>query len=89
VIIFIQPAVLNSFFPSGFAALSSVAPPSLRSVINAIGPPVSFLMGGGLLPAMIGYLDEVYSFSVGLILTGACMLFAPLLILPVRLGWPL
>ena len=85
-IIFVQPAVLNSFFPSAFAALSRVAQPSLRSVINAMGPPISFLIGGGILPTVIGYMGETYSFSAGIVLAGAFMLAGPLLVLLVKLG---
>jgi MFS transporter, NNP family, nitrate/nitrite transporter len=51
-VIFVQPAMLSSFFPAAFAALARIAPPSLRSVTSALGPPVSFLIGGGVLPAV-------------------------------------
>jgi NNP family nitrate/nitrite transporter-like MFS transporter len=86
VILFVQPAVLSSFFPAAFGALSRIAPPSMRSVTNALGPPVSFLIGGGLLPAVIGYMGETHSFSTGIILSGAFMLAGPLLIPFLRLG---
>lgn len=85
-IIFIQPVIINSFFPGGFAALSSVAPPAMRSVASAIGPPVSFLIGGGLIPSLIGYLGETAGFSYGIIAAGCFMLTGPLFIIFLNLG---
>jgi len=85
-ILFLQPMVLNSFFPSAFAALARVAPPSLRSVTNSLGLPVSFLIGGGMLPFLIGYLGETYTFSAGIILAGVFILIGPFLVLILKLG---
>jgi NNP family nitrate/nitrite transporter-like MFS transporter len=86
VVIFFQPAVLSSFFPAAFAALSRIAPPNLRSVTSALGPPLSFLIGGGLLPALIGRLGESHSFAAGMLLAGGFMLVGPPLILLLKLG---
>jgi NNP family nitrate/nitrite transporter-like MFS transporter len=85
-IIFIQPALLSTFFPAAFAALTRVAPPHLRSVTSALGPPTAFLIGGGLLPLLIGYLGAHYTFSTGIVLAGIFMLVGPLLMLRLRLG---
>ncbi|MEJ2037656.1 MAG: MFS transporter [Desulfosarcinaceae bacterium] len=85
-IIFIQPALVSSFFPSGFASLSRIAPPSMRSVTNALGPPSAFLVGGGLLPTLIGYFGETYTFGLGITLVGAFMLLSPLLVFFLKLG---
>lgn len=85
-IIFIQPAMLSSFFPAAFAALSRITPPSLRSVTSAIGPPIAFLIGGGVLPAVIGYMGEHSSFSNGMILVGLMMLLGSLLIPFIKMG---
>jgi MFS transporter, NNP family, nitrate/nitrite transporter len=86
VMIFIQPAMLSSFFPAAFAALAQIAPPSLRSVTSALGPPISFLIGGGILPTFIGYMGEHYTFSAGIVLAGSFMLAGPILILFLKLG---
>ena len=85
-VIFIQPAVLSSFFPAAFAALSRIAPPSMRSVTNALGPPFAFLVGGGILPAVIGHMGETYTFSAGIVLAGGFMLAGPVLVCFLRLG---
>jgi NNP family nitrate/nitrite transporter-like MFS transporter len=84
--LFIQPAVLASFFPAAFGALSRVAPPALRSVATALGPPLSFLMGGGLLPMLIGYLGQHYSFSTGIVMAAGFMLIGPVLLIFLKLG---
>jgi NNP family nitrate/nitrite transporter-like MFS transporter len=86
VVLFIQPAVLSSFFPAAFAALSRIAPPAMRSVTNALGPPLAFLLGGGVLPFLIGYMGEAYSFSTGIVAFGGFMILGPVLILFLRLG---
>ncbi|MEE4355531.1 MAG: MFS transporter [Desulfococcaceae bacterium] len=86
IIIFIQPALLSSFFPGAFAALSRIAPPSMRSVSSALGPPTSFMIGGGILPSVIGYMGETRSFAAGIILAGSFMLIGPFLIFFLRLG---
>lgn len=85
-VIFVQPAILSSFFPGAFAALSRIAPPAMRSVTNAIGPPTSFLLGAGVLPAVIGHLGETRTFSAGILLAGGFMLAGPLLVFFLRLG---
>jgi NNP family nitrate/nitrite transporter-like MFS transporter len=86
VVLFLQPAVIAAFFPSAFAALSRIAPPSMRSVTNALGPPMAFLLGGGVLPTIIGYLGETYSFSIGIVATGILMATTPVLIRFLKLG---
>ncbi len=85
-VIFLQPAFLASFFPGAFAALARITPPNMRSVINAIGPPTSFLIGGGLIPAFVGYAGETYTFGLGLSLVGCFMLAGPLLTIFLKLG---
>lgn len=85
-VIFLQPAVLNAFFPAAFGALSRIAPPNMRSVTNAIGPPLSFLIGGGILPMVIGYLGETKTFASGMILAGVFMLIGPCLMSLLKFG---
>lgn len=86
VVLFLQPVVLTIFFPAGFAVLSRIAPPSLRSVTNAMGPPLAFLIGGGITPMAIGYLAESYNFSIGILFAGIIMLLSPLLVFFIKLG---
>jgi NNP family nitrate/nitrite transporter-like MFS transporter len=63
------------FFPPAFAALSRIVQPTYRSLANAAGPPLAFLFGGGLLPTVLGYVGQVASFSLGIIVIG-CIIAA-------------
>jgi hypothetical protein len=42
--------------------------------------PVSFLFGGGAIPAMIGFIGEVRSFSIGFIILGGLLLGGAILV---------
>ena len=86
VVIFVQPVLINAFFPGAFAALSRIAPPHLRSVATALIPPIAFLIGGGILPTLIGYMGEIYTFAAGITIAGAFMLVGPVLVYFLKLG---
>jgi len=85
-VLFVQPMVLTAFFPAAFAALSRIAPPSLRSVTSALASPLAFLAGGGLTPLCIGYLAETYTFSTGILVVGCCICLGSVLVFLVKLG---
>ncbi|OGR17700.1 MAG: hypothetical protein A2X81_11195 [Desulfobacterales bacterium GWB2_56_26] len=85
-VLFLQAATLTAFFPAGFAALSRVTLPSLRSVTSALGPPLAFLVGGGIMPTMIGYLADLHSFVAGIRVAGSFILLGCLLVMFLRLG---
>jgi NNP family nitrate/nitrite transporter-like MFS transporter len=71
VCIFLMAALAVGFFAPAFASLSRIVQPSMRSLAAGFGPPVAFLLGGGLLPMGLGYLGQAASFSLGLTITGA------------------
>lgn len=75
--LFIQPALVGSFFPGAFSALSRIVPTNLRSVVASVAIPAAFLMGVGLFPAIYGFLGQTRSFGLGLILAGCFMFFGP------------
>jgi NNP family nitrate/nitrite transporter-like MFS transporter len=58
------------FFPAAFAALSRIVQPTHRSLATAFSTPVAFLIGGGLLPLMLGYVGQAGHFSLGIIVIG-------------------
>jgi NNP family nitrate/nitrite transporter-like MFS transporter len=78
--LFLQPALVVCFFPSGFAALSRVVPPSMRSVSSSLAIPLAFLFGAGLVPAGIGYMGQAHNFGLGISIVGGLMLMGPLLV---------
>ena len=81
-IVFIQPAILGCYFTAGFAALARIVQPQLRSIAASFTTPAAFLIGGGLFPAVLGYMGQTYSFGLGIMITGALMiLLAPVVFL--------
>ena len=81
--IFLQPLLAVCFFPAGFALLSQLSVPSARNVVISLAVPLAFLIGGGLLPALITAMADIGMFDTGIILTGMFIcsgtLFVPLL----------
>jgi MFS transporter, NNP family, nitrate/nitrite transporter len=79
--VFLQPLLAVCFYPAGFAALSTISTPENRNMAISLTIPVAFVLGGGVVPAMIGVMaDKGYfswgiSFSGVLIMTGFFLLF--------------
>ena len=74
VIIVLQPIVAVCFFPAGLAALSMITSPKERNIAVSLTVPLAFLFGGGAVPAMIGFIGDLGSFSLGIILVGGLIL---------------
>lgn len=73
-LIFLQPILSSSFFPPGFAALSRIGESKFKSIIISLIMAVSFLLGGGAIPAMIGLIGQTRSFATGFIIFGGMLL---------------
>ena len=69
-LVFFQPLIAVCFFPAAFSALSRIGPSEVRNVAVSLTVPVSFLMGGGAIPAGIGLLGEAGAFSLAICLLG-------------------
>ena len=48
--------------------------------------PSAFVMGGGIIPAFLGYTGEAYSFSTEIRLVGALIILATILVMFLKLG---
>jgi MFS transporter, NNP family, nitrate/nitrite transporter len=72
--IFLMAALAVGFFAPGFASLSRIVQPNYRSLAAGFGPPIAFLLGGGLLPAALGYFGQAASFSLGIAIVGVTIL---------------
>ncbi len=68
--VFIQPLAAVCFFPAGFAALSAIAPPDSRNIAVSLAMPFGFLIGGGVVPSLIGFFGDAGSFPHGIALVG-------------------
>lgn len=85
VCIFLMAALAVGFFAPAFASLSRIVQPNLRSLAAGFGPPIAFLLGGGLLPMGLGYLGETASFALGITITGAVIVVGSAATLLLRL----
>ena len=85
VIIFLQPAVVVCFFPAAFAALSRTVQPNLRSLVTSWTTPIAFTIGGGLYPAVLGYMGQAFSIGLGITIAGILMISGSSLVIFVDL----
>jgi NNP family nitrate/nitrite transporter-like MFS transporter len=69
-LVFIQPALAVCFFPAGFAAISLMAPAGARNIAVSMTTPFAFMIGAGVVPALIGWASDVHSFSAGFLMVG-------------------
>jgi predicted MFS family arabinose efflux permease len=80
VLLFIQPMIATCFFPAGFAALSRIGSPRIKNVAISVTASLAILLGGGAIPAGIGFIGELGSFSLGFILLGALLFIGVILV---------
>jgi MFS family permease len=73
VLVMAQPLFAVCFFPPGFAVLTKLGPPKYANLAVSLSLPLSFLIGGGLMPTLIGWIGDVYSISAGILLVGCLM----------------
>jgi NNP family nitrate/nitrite transporter-like MFS transporter len=83
--LFLQPAIIGCFPAAGFSSLARIVQPNLRSVTIGFSAPISYLIGGGLGPALIGYMGEMYSFRTGIIAVGCLIILSTALVAFLRL----
>jgi len=74
VLVTLQPMVAVSFFPSGFAVLSGLGTEGEGALVVSLCIPVAFLLGGGLLPVLIGIIGDHASIGVGFMVTGTVIM---------------
>ena len=79
-LVFLQPMLASSFFPPGFAALSRIGGPKLKNIAVSLTMPFGFLVGGGVIPAMIGVVGQARSFSSGFMMLGGILAGGALLV---------
>jgi len=85
VMVFLQPAMIVCYFPPGFAALSRIVQPNLRSLASTFGPPVAFVLGSGVMPIFLGYMGDNYSIGLGIIIVGGIIIAGSFLVQPLKL----
>jgi len=83
--IFVLAVLSAGFFPPALAALSRIVQPNFRNLAAGLVPPTAFLLGGGLLPVALGYMGEVSTIGLGMVITGGVVVLGSLAVLGLRL----
>ncbi|MGD2151280.1 MAG: MFS transporter, partial [Desulfobacterales bacterium] len=73
-VVFLQPVLAVCFYPAGFAALSTISTPENRNMAISLTIPVAFVLGGGVVPALIGIMADNGYFSWGISVSGALIM---------------
>lgn len=73
VLVVAQPLFAVCFFPAGFAVLSKLGSEKYGNLAISLCLPLAFLIGGGLMPTLIGWIGDVFSISGGFVLVGLFM----------------
>ena len=85
VCVVLMAALAVCFFPPAFATISRIVQPTYRSLATAFCTPTAFLIGGGVLPLVLGYVGKAGHFSLGIMVIGGLIAVGSLLALPLRL----
>ncbi|MBW2136595.1 MAG: MFS transporter [Deltaproteobacteria bacterium] len=84
-VIFLQPVIVGCFFPAGLAALSRIGSKHFTNIIVSMIIPISILLGGGVVPSLLGILGEHGGFPIGFVFLGTSMLLSTVLFLFLKL----
>jgi NNP family nitrate/nitrite transporter-like MFS transporter len=76
--VFLQPMIAVCFFPSGFAMLSTTGGRDKGAAAVSLCIPVAFLIGGGVMPTLIGSIGDHANLGTGFVLAGLAMMAAAL-----------
>ncbi|UCG37959.1 MAG: MFS transporter [bacterium] len=72
--LFVQPMLSTAFFPPIWTILSDIVDPRSRNLGVSLVVPPAFIMGGGVLPTLIGAFGDAGMFSAGFVLWGVVTL---------------
>ncbi len=79
--IWLQPILAVSFFPAGFALLSRIGPAQTRGITVSLTIPLAFVIGGGIMPAIITRMADFDLFATAIGLTGVLIAASGFLVL--------
>ena len=84
--VIVQPFFIQAFWPAALAALGTLSPPRMRSLLVSLTVPFVYLFGAGIAPALWGVLGDAGRFDLGFVLFGAAALAFGLLAAVVGVG---
>ena len=79
VLVFVQPMIAVCFPPAALVALSLIGLQETRNIAVSLTSPFAFLIGGGMLPILIGILGDTGRFDVGIVMVGGIILLVSIL----------
>jgi len=79
VLVFLQPMIAACFPPAALVALSLISPQETRHIAVSITIPFAFIIGGGLLPTLIGIMGDAGVFWLGIATVGGLILLVSIL----------
>lgn len=79
VFVFVQPMIAVCFPPAALVALSLIGTHETRNIAVSITIPFAFVIGGGLLPILIGVLGDAGMFGWGIVMVGGLIILASIL----------
>ena len=71
--LFIQPVFVVCFFPAGFAALSTIAPPKMNDLAVSLSVTIGGIVGSGLMPLGLAFVADHAGFSYAFTVLGGVM----------------
>jgi len=78
--VYLQPMLVSAFFPAGFIALAGVSSSEERNLPVSLIISLAHVVGGGMIPALIGQLAVRGAFGTGFVLAGIGMAAGALLV---------
>nr|MDJ0882697.1 hypothetical protein [Desulfobacterales bacterium] len=74
--VFAQPILAVCFFPAGFSMLSTISSRRTQNITIAITIPMAFLIGGGGVPLLLGWMGDANAFGRAFMLIGLATMLA-------------
>ena len=79
VLVFLQPMIAVCFTPAALVALSLISSQETRHIAVSITIPFAFIIGGGVLPTLIGIMGDAGVFWLGIAMVGGLILLVSVL----------
>lgn len=79
IFVFAQPMIAVCFPPAALVALSLIGTNETRNIAVSITIPCAFLIGGGMLPILIGILADAGAFGWGFVMVGGLIVLTSIL----------
>jgi NNP family nitrate/nitrite transporter-like MFS transporter len=76
--LFLQATLSIAFFPIGFTVLSKLTTPSERALTTGLTVAIGVVFGSGIVPCLLGFTADHFSFQVGILGLGVLTAFSSL-----------